>query len=553
MQKESSHPLLDAEVEIILGHVEEADIPRDLPTRRWLYAWMLDPDVAGNHQRETDKWIGVLIVANLFALLFEHVPILYEPNKTLFSWFDAFSVVIFTTEYLFRLYLAPEERDLQGKRFARLHHACAPLSVFDLLAIAPFYLQAIIPVDLRILRFLRLLRILKLFRVLVPAWHHFSQLNRGRSVRQKIHALMFDSIHSGEMHHLLDNFIAMWVVISVAAVILESVASVHYALNMEFLILDTLAVLVFSVEFLMRLYSCVEEPRFKNGALGRLKHAKSMSALVDLLAVLPFFLEPFLNHLLDLRFLRVFRLIRLLKLTRYTGATTTLTKVIAREWGVVSAAAFIMILMVIMMASLGYLFEHDVQPDKFENIPQSIYWAVVTLASVGYGDISPVTPAGRAMTIVMALMGIGIFAIPAALLSSAFSDQLQKEREALKGNIYRMIATGNMDPEAVALIRTESKRLHLTAEELGALIEKAHEERESKEDLSSLSLHEIARNPHQVIEFYKQQLGQLRQLGLLTDLLQVEAIARSEDHLTPTDIAVWNVIQRRTPTDPPPR
>ena len=116
-----------------------------------------------------------------------------------------------------------------------------------------------------------------------------------------------------------------------------------------------------------------------------------------------------------------------------------------------------------------------------------------------------------------------------------------------------MIATGNMDPEAVLQIRTEAKRLHLTAEELGALIEKAHAERESKEDLSSLTLHEIARNPLQVIEYYKQQLGQLRQLGLLSDLAQFEAIARKQDHLTATDIAVWNAIQRRTPTDPPPR
>jgi voltage-gated potassium channel Kch len=94
-------------------------------------------------------------------------------------------------------------------------------------------------------------------------------------------------------------------------------------------------------------------------------------------------------------------------------------KVIAREWPVMAASAFIMLLLVVMTASLGYLFEHEAQPEKFENIPQSIYWAVITLASVGYGDISPVTPAGRAMTIVLALIGIGIFAIPAALLSSS--------------------------------------------------------------------------------------------------------------------------------------
>ena len=129
MQKESSHPLLDAEVEIILGHVEQADIPSDLPVRRWLYAWMLDPEISGNHQREVDKWVGLLIVANLFALLFEHVPIIYDSNKALFALFDAFSVVVFTVEYLFRLYLAPEEHDLRGKPYARWRHACAPLSV----------------------------------------------------------------------------------------------------------------------------------------------------------------------------------------------------------------------------------------------------------------------------------------------------------------------------------------------------------------------------------------------------------------------------------------
>ena len=122
---------------------------------------------------------------------------------------------------------------------------------------------------------------------------------------------------------------------------------------------------------------------------------------------------------------------------------------------------------------MGYLFEHEAQPDKFENIPQSIYWAVVTLASVGYGDISPVTPAGRAMTIVLALLGIGIFAIPAAILSSALSDQLRIEREKMMNELYHMLEDGVISAEEQELIEAEAKRLHLSKSELDRLLEKA--------------------------------------------------------------------------------
>ena len=199
---------------------------------------------------------------------------------------------------------------------------------------------------------------------------------------------------------------------------------------------------------------------------------------------MPFYLEAFLHHLFDLRFLRVFRLLRLLKLTRYTGATKTLTQVIVREWPVLAASAFVMMLLVVLTASLGYLFEHEAQPDKFENIPQSIYWAVITLASVGYGDISPVTPMGRIMTIVLALLGIGIFAIPAALLSSAFSDQLRIERETLRDEVYHMLADGTISEHEADKINAEAKRLHLSEDEVKRMIDKAKRERELKDDVS---------------------------------------------------------------------
>jgi len=530
----------DLEAQLITDH--EAHISSDLPFREWLYAWLLNPNIEGNYQKTIDRWIAILIVANLFVLIFEHVPAINALYSTWFHYFDVASVVIFTIEYLVRFYLAPEDEEFKKHRFARAKYATSPFAIIDLVAILPFFLQAFISIDLRYLRFLRLLRILKLFRVLIPAYKAFSIANKGRTFRQRVHALVFPSAYGGDLHHLYDSFIVVWVVISVLAVILESVHSVHYMLNMEFLILDAIAVSIFTFEYCLRMYCCVEEPGYKKALSGRLKLAKSTSSIIDLLAIAPFFLEVFLHHLIDLRFMRVFRLLRLLKLTRYTGATQSLMKVIAREWPVMAASAFIMLLLVVMTASLGYLFEHEAQPEKFENIPQSIYWAVITLASVGYGDISPVTPAGRAMTIVLALIGIGIFAIPAALLSSAFSDQLKSDREALVNKLFEMLADGNIDEEEALYIKTEAKRLHLSDEEVKLLIEKAKRERELMDDVSVLPLHKIAANTDHTIEHYKHLLGQVRQLSLLTDQEKFQSAVDNSERLTETDKKLWTLI-----------
>ena len=477
----------------LLSH-QEAHISSDLPFRKWLYAWLLDPHIEGNHHKSIERWIGILIVANLFALMFEQVPAIFEAYGTWFHYFDLVSVVIFSIEYLVRFYLAPEDEEFKKHKFARAKYVSSPFAIIDLVAILPFFLQAFISIDLRYLRFLRLLRILKLFRVLIPAYKEFVAANQGRTFRQKVHALVFPSAYGGTLHTLYDTFIVIWVIVSVLAVILESVHSIHYLLNME------------------------------------------------LLAIAPFFLEVFLHHLFDLRFMRVFRLLRLLKLTRYTGATQSLSKVIAREWPVMAASAFIMLLLVVMTASLGYLFEHEAQPEKFENIPQSIYWAVITLASVGYGDISPITPAGRAMTIVLALIGIGIFAIPAALLSSAFSDQLKMDREALVNKLYEMLADGNIDESEAEYIKHEAKRLHLSDEEVRVLIEKAKRERELMDDVSVLPLHKIASNTDHTIEHFKHLLGQVRQLSLLTDQDKFHAAVDSSERLTETDKKLWTLI-----------
>ena len=534
-----------ASVEIATSIVSD-----QLPFRRWLYSWLLDPNIEGNYQKSLDRFIAVLIVGNLFALLLEQVPGILEPNRHLFHWFDVVSVVIFTIEYSLRLYLAAEDREFNAGRFPRLRYMSSPFAVIDLVAIAPFYLAAVVNVDLRVLRALRLLRILKFFRLLIPACREFAALNRGRSFRQKVHALAWpNQQYGGKLQEYFDTFIVIWVLISVLAVVMESVESVHFFLNVEFVVLDMLAVAVFTTEYMMRIYSVVEGPGYKHAVLGRIRFAKSGMAIVDLLALVPFFLEALLHHLFDLRFLRVLRLLRLLKLTRYTGATGTLLTVIKREWPVMGASCFIMLLLVVLTASLGYLFEHEAQPDKFENIPTSIYWAVITLASVGYGDIAPVTAAGRAMTIVLALLGIGIFAIPAALLSSAFSDQLRIEREALQQEMLAMMGDGVISEEERRIIDAEAKRLHLSKAEVARLLDRAKREYEAKHGGApasvdgagmGLSMADIVGQPQMAAQYYREMLARICQLRLAVQCKPGSELPA--DTLTPLERDVWHRI-----------
>jgi hypothetical protein len=542
MEKTKNIYIKDLDIHAILGEEEEAQIDSNLPFRKWLYSWLLDPHIPGNYHKAIDKWVSILIIANLFSLVFEHVPAVFEPHKALFEFFDIFSVTVFTIEYIIRFYLAPEEDEFKHKKMARFAFVSSPFAIIDFLAVAPFYLKSFIPIDLRVLRFLRLLRILKLFRVIVPAFHEFQEMNKQRTFRQKIHALVFPSPYGGAMFEICEVFIAIWVLLSVIAVVLESVQSIEYVLNLQFVILDAVAVAIFTVEYSLRIYSCVEEPGYKGAFAGRLKQARAPSTFIDFMAILPFFLEVFLHHLFDLRFLRVFRLSRLLKLTRGNDATQILFKVVSREWPVMSASAFIMVLLVILTASLGYLFEHDAQPDKFENIPTSIYWAVITLASVGYGDISPVTPIGRTLTILLALMGIGIFAIPAALLSSAFSDELVKERDALKANLFSVLKDGEISEEDAITIRAESKRLHLSHEEINALIEQVIKEHEM-EERSPLPIHKIGERPELAIEHYKYLLSQIRQLGIHTNSSQFEQTVHNTQRLNQHELDLWKKIQ----------
>ena len=516
---------------------------------RRVYSFLLDPDVEGNLQGLIEGFVACLILLNVGLMLLETIPQIYEPYAKLFHSIETVSIYIFSLEYVVRFLLAPYQKDLVGKRFPRLSYAVSPFAVIDLLSILPFYLSAFIALDLRVLRVLRLLRLLKLFRILIPAWKEFRQLNKGRTFRQHVHAIVWPSRFGGQIHHFFDLFIIVWVVLSVISVLLETVESVHYILAMEFAVLDSVAVAIFTTEYLMRMYSCVEDPRFQSAYAGRARYGFTPGAVIDALAVMPFFLEALLHHLFDLRFLRIFRMLRLLKLTRFSDATKLVWDGIKREAGTIGASFFVLLLVIILCGSLGYLLEHAAQPDKFESIPGAIYWSVITLSSVGYGDISPITPMGRFITSFMALLGIALVAIPSGILSAAFTDQLRIERENIGAKIAAMMSKGDANSDEQALLQDDAKRLHITDAELAAMIKLAERNRLMDKNIrTEFNLNAASQNGELAFEQFRSLVSQMKQIVFIADK-RLEGVIHSDGEVSSLEKSIFEQIAAQKASD----
>ena len=375
---------------------------------------------------------------------------------------------------------------------------------------------------------------------LFRATHTFIVRNRGRTFRQKVFSLLNPTPTSGDLHHIIDHVIVVLVLLSVISIILETVPWIHKPFQAEFYAIEIFTVVIFSLEYVGRLYSCCEMPKYQEPIVGRIKYMFTLGALIDLVAVLPFFIGLAFHEEFDLRFLRVFRLSRLLKITRYTGTLNTMYKAIYRERRVLFAAAFMMVLLVILTASLGFEFEHAAQPDKFDTIPDAMYWAVITLASVGYGDLTPITPMGKAMTVVISLIGIGIFAIPAGLMASAFTDQLRIDREAFENEFRDAVAKGRLSPSDRLALEAEAERLHLSIEDVDRITNKVKNELMSNNDTLP---EDIA--PEVIFEKYRQQVSHLKIFALSKQAEHVDLMFTEAGNATELERQIWLLIKQK--------
>ena len=385
-----------------------------------------------------------------------------------------------------------------------------------------------------------ILQKLNVIGALAHAVRFFVQKNKGRTFRQKVFSLLHPTPTSGSLHRYIDLFIILAVLVSVVSIILETVPEIAAVFSNEFHVLEIGTVVIFTVEYISRVYSCCELPQYAHPIKGRVRYMLSISALIDLVAVSPFYFAYVFNGTVDLRFLRVFRLSRLLKLTRYTGTLNTLSKAVQREHRVLLASAFMMLLLIILTASLGYELEHNAQPDKFESIPATMYWAVITLASVGYGDITPVTPLGKAMTMAISFVGIGIFAIPAGLMASAFTDQLRIDRETFENEFRAALADGRLSIHERQAMEAEAERLHMTPQDVDRIVERVREEmRQARHDVTE------GLDAQVMLEHYRQQISTLRATAHGKSATQLDALLQDTTQTTDAERAIWQVLKSK--------
>jgi voltage-gated potassium channel len=226
-----------------------------------------------------------------------------------------------------------------------------------------------------------------------------------------------------------DPFIVVLILLNVAVVVLETVDWINDSYAQLFRVFDLFSVAVFTVEYILRAWICTENPKFKAAFSGRLHYLITPMAIVDLMAILPFYLPFIFPDLRFVRAIRLFRLFRILKLARYSDALKTFAEVLNLKKEELGVTFFATLILLVVSSSMVYEAENEVQPEAFANIPDAMWWGVVTLTTVGYGDIYPVTPIGKIIGSFVVISGIGLFALPAGILASGFNEVLQRRKE----------------------------------------------------------------------------------------------------------------------------
>jgi voltage-gated potassium channel len=254
------------------------------------------------------------------------------------------------------------------------------------------------------------------------------------TIRRRLYLTVTPNEKGGVFERIFEIVLVSIIILNILAIVLDSVKDIDQQYIDFFKTFEEFSVLFFTVEYIVRVYSIVENPKYSNPINGRVRYLASPLAIIDLLAFLPFYVGFFF---VDLRFLRIFRLMvlfRMFKITRYLHALNIFKRVLKdRKEQLLLSFCFILFILIIISFVMFYT-EREAQPDVFSSIPATMWWGIATLTTVGYGDMVPITTLGKIFGGLFAIAGVGLLALPVGILSSGFFSAIQNDskKESIK-------------------------------------------------------------------------------------------------------------------------
>ena len=305
-------------------------------------------------------------------------------------------------------------------------------------------------------------------------------------LRYRVYQLLEKAEDGDRASRLVDVGLFILVSVNVLAVSLETVDSLHRAYADIFWWIEVVSVFLFTLEYGLRFWSIAAsaDERGMSSLKARLSYVFSPTGIIDLVAILPSLL-PLLFGSIDLRWLRILRLARLFKFSHYTSALEDLISSVRRESQSFVATIYLLFLALMISSTLIYVFEHELQPENFGSIPESMWWSFVTLTTVGYGDVVPITAAGRAIAALTALMGVCVVALLTGIVATGFSKQMAMKQSELEDEVEQAMADGYISTDEQARIDKLTRHLHLSTEEEQLLLARLKAKHAARSDKKS--------------------------------------------------------------------
>ena len=300
-----------------------------------------------------------------------------------------------------------------------------------------------------------------------------------QAFRRRLYHIL-EAEYSGWLAKLEQLFLSVLIILDIGAFILDTSQTLNQNYHWLFRSIAIFSTIIFTIEYGLRLWLCTVDRRFRHPVWGRVRYAFTPMAIIDFISTFPFYLLLVFHHLVFLKTLRVLRLARILKIGRHSKSIRSLVRVIISKQEELLVTLSIISFLLIIASSLMFFAEHDAQPEVFSSIPASMWWGVVTLTTVGYGDIYPITVAGKLLGASLACFGIGVFVLPAGIVASGFAQEVSDKiiTESAKSKSCSAIETFTLEDKLDSLpsyrqIEADAKLLkhclQVTRAEMGSM------------------------------------------------------------------------------------